>query len=62
MAFSKLAAGRRRSSWEVRRAAIGEGWRLEIGDEKGEDSLRCRCCCGPLAIRKELGGMLNLTT
>lgn len=61
MACSKLAAGRRRSSWDVRRAAIGEGWMLEIGDENGEDCLRC-CCCGPLATRKELGGMLNLTT
>ncbi len=36
---SYFAAGRRRSSSELRRAAIGEACRLEFWDEKGDRSL-----------------------
>lgn len=35
---SNLAAGRRRSSSEVRRAAIGDAWILEYGEENGDSS------------------------
>ena len=54
MGGSNLAAGLRRSSSEPLRAAMGEAWRLEFGDEKGEISL-ARCV---LEGREEIGRIL----